>query len=308
MFVTHPRGGDGASCVTVCLFSPPAVMKFMGDHPPRGQTELDIVCTLLKVNPVPWGWWQRGRPRPWSEPCLSPSCARSTRRCGTRCTARSSSSSPTTPAPSRESCWAGTAQPGWFWGQFSTLTPRGHPGIWGRPHPAVLCRSPGLWVLFQPPPRSTTGAQLQIFPAGTAARRAGGCSTSSPPTTGAPRCSGPSSWLSCRVPAGARSSLSMVGAVPTPGTFRGARRGPILPGFVLVPAGCHRPRAPGSAASMPVPISPRDLQSLRAKLQENPAVRRPQPVPQQHGAQSHGGEAGCPRAGLQIPPPNQDLG
>ncbi|XP_066833790.1 unconventional myosin-XV [Anser cygnoides] len=26
-----------------------AVMKFMGDHPPRGQTELDIVCTILKL-------------------------------------------------------------------------------------------------------------------------------------------------------------------------------------------------------------------------------------------------------------------
>lgn len=55
MFVTHPRGGDRASCVTVCLFSPPAVMKFMGDHPPRGQTELDIVCTLLKVIPRAMG-------------------------------------------------------------------------------------------------------------------------------------------------------------------------------------------------------------------------------------------------------------
>lgn len=76
----------------------------------------------------------------------------------------------------------------------------------------------------------------------------------------------------------------------------------ILPGSVLVPAGCHRAIAPGAAASTPVPVSPRDLQSLRAKLQENPAIRRPQPVPQQHGAQSHGGEAGCPRAGLQIAP------
>lgn len=27
-------------------------MKFMGDHPLRGQTELDIVCTILKVNPA----------------------------------------------------------------------------------------------------------------------------------------------------------------------------------------------------------------------------------------------------------------
>lgn len=108
----------------------------MGDHPPRGQTELDIVCALLKVIPVPRGWWQRGRPRPRSEPCLSPSCARSTRRCGTRCTARLSSSSPTTPAPSRESCWARTAQPGWFRGQFSTLTPRGTPRDLGSPAPS----------------------------------------------------------------------------------------------------------------------------------------------------------------------------
>lgn len=117
-------------------FFPPAVMKFMGDHPPRGQTELDIVCALLKVIPVPRGWWQRGRPWPRSEPCLSPSCARSTRRCGTRCTARLSSSSPTTPAPSRESCWARTAQPGWFRGQFSTLTPRGTPRDLGSPAPS----------------------------------------------------------------------------------------------------------------------------------------------------------------------------
>lgn len=160
---TSPGWGRGELRHRVPFF-PPAVMKFMGDHPPRGQTELDIVCTLLKVNPVPWGWWQRGRPRLWSEPCVSPSCARSTRRCGTRCTARSSSSSPTTPAPSRESCWAGTAQPGWFWGQFSTLTPRGHPGIWGRPHPAVPGRSPGLRVLFQPPPCSAPGGSAPNFP------------------------------------------------------------------------------------------------------------------------------------------------
>lgn len=103
---------------------------------------------------------------------------------------------------------------------------------WGchhcRPHPAVPGWSPGLRVLLQLPraplalPR---GAQPRLFPAGTAARRAGGCSTSSPPTTSAPRCSGPSSWLSCGVPAGARSSLSTVGAAPTLGTFRGARKG-----------------------------------------------------------------------------------
>lgn len=36
----------------VSSLSPPAVMKFMGDHPLRGQTELDIVCTILKVNPA----------------------------------------------------------------------------------------------------------------------------------------------------------------------------------------------------------------------------------------------------------------
>lgn len=37
-------------CHRVALLSP-AVMKFMGDHPLRGQTELDAVCTILKVNP-----------------------------------------------------------------------------------------------------------------------------------------------------------------------------------------------------------------------------------------------------------------
>lgn len=49
---TSPGKGRGELCHRVPLL-PPAVMKFMGDHPPRGQTELDIVCTILKVNPVP---------------------------------------------------------------------------------------------------------------------------------------------------------------------------------------------------------------------------------------------------------------
>lgn len=50
----------------------------------------------------------------------------------------------------------------------------------------------------------------------------------------------------------------------------------------------------GSAASFsPVPVPTRHRQSLRAKPAENSAVRWPQPLPQQHGAPGHGGEAGC---------------
>lgn len=41
--------GHAELCHRVALLSP-AVMKFMGDHPLRGQTELDAVCTILKVN------------------------------------------------------------------------------------------------------------------------------------------------------------------------------------------------------------------------------------------------------------------
>ena len=47
-----PGKGRGKLCHHVALSSP-AVMKFMGDHPLRGQTELDAVCTILKVNPPP---------------------------------------------------------------------------------------------------------------------------------------------------------------------------------------------------------------------------------------------------------------
>lgn len=47
-----PGKGWGELCHHVALSSP-AVMKFMGDHPLRGQTELDAVCTILKVNPPP---------------------------------------------------------------------------------------------------------------------------------------------------------------------------------------------------------------------------------------------------------------
>lgn len=46
--------GHAELCHCVALLSP-AVMKFMGDHPLRGQTELDAVCTILKVNPS-LGW------------------------------------------------------------------------------------------------------------------------------------------------------------------------------------------------------------------------------------------------------------
>ena len=34
---------------------PPAVMRFMGDAPLKGQSELDVLCTLLKVSPAPPG-------------------------------------------------------------------------------------------------------------------------------------------------------------------------------------------------------------------------------------------------------------
>ena len=59
---------------------PPAVMRFMGDAPLKGQSELDVLCTLLKVSPAPPGaplpalWLgfaicQRGlQPLGW-EPC-----------------------------------------------------------------------------------------------------------------------------------------------------------------------------------------------------------------------------------------------
>lgn len=42
----------------------------------------------------------------------------------------------------------------------------------------------------------------------------------------------------------------------------------------------------------PLPVPARHRQSLRAEPEENPAVWWPQPLPQQHGAQGHGGEAG----------------
>lgn len=50
--VSLGKGRDGVSCGALLS---PAVMKFMGDHPLRGQTELDAICTILKVNP-PLGW------------------------------------------------------------------------------------------------------------------------------------------------------------------------------------------------------------------------------------------------------------
>ena len=53
-----PGKGRGKLCHRAALSSP-AVMKFMGDHPLRGQTELDAVCTTLKVNP-PLGRWVLG--------------------------------------------------------------------------------------------------------------------------------------------------------------------------------------------------------------------------------------------------------
>lgn len=31
---------------------PPAVMRFMGDASLKGQSELDVLCTLLKVSPA----------------------------------------------------------------------------------------------------------------------------------------------------------------------------------------------------------------------------------------------------------------
>lgn len=34
---------------------PAAVMRFMGDAPLKGQSELDVLCTLLKVSPAPTG-------------------------------------------------------------------------------------------------------------------------------------------------------------------------------------------------------------------------------------------------------------
>lgn len=58
--IAHTQGsvslgkGWGELCHCVALSSP-AVMKFMGDHPLWGQTELDTICTILKVNP-PLGW------------------------------------------------------------------------------------------------------------------------------------------------------------------------------------------------------------------------------------------------------------
>lgn len=124
-----------------------------------------------------------------------------------RCTARSSIRSLITPAPSRES-----------------LSPCQRLVLGIAVSPCSPHYTMGLRV---PPwaPFTLLGVQPSLFPAGTAARRAGGCSTSSPPTTSALRCSGPSFWPSCGMAARARSCLSRVGAAYASGTFRRARRG-----------------------------------------------------------------------------------
>lgn len=50
-----PGGGRAAGGLVaqVGWVSPPAVMRFMGDAPLKGQSELDVLCTLLKVSPAP---------------------------------------------------------------------------------------------------------------------------------------------------------------------------------------------------------------------------------------------------------------
>lgn len=78
--VAHTQGtislGNGWDEQYQCVALSPAVMKFMGDHPLRGQTELDSVCTILKVNPLcgvvgAGGALSRG----W-QLCLSPALCR----------------------------------------------------------------------------------------------------------------------------------------------------------------------------------------------------------------------------------------
>lgn len=182
-------------------------------------------------------------PKPCTKQCLSPSCVPSTRCYGMRCTARSSIRSLITPAPSRES-----------------LSPCQRLVLGIAVSPCSPHYTMGLRV---PPwaPFTLLGVQPSLFPAGTAARRAGGCSTSSPPTTSALRCSGPSFWPSCGMAARARSCLSRVGAAYAPGTFRRARRGR-CPNSAPphLPPSCAA--EPLGLPSPPIPVFFRHLQSL----------------------------------------------